>query len=117
MTKIYLVQGSAGWYDDYHTYPVKAFSTEELANSYIEKFSCKYDKKIDQEYQELAMKYLNDAEEPDFDQPDSVWDVYGSLRNDADEKAFKEISEKYPNYDLNTTEDFHGYHIVEVDYE
>lgn len=117
MNKIYLVQGSSGWYDDYHTYPVKAFSSEKFANDYISKYYCKYDQKIDEEYQELAIKYLNGVEEPEFEESDSIWEAYDSVRCDAEEKAFKEISEKYPDYNLNTTEDFHGYHIVEIDYE
>ena len=116
MNKIYLVQAAAGMYDDYMIWPVQAFAKKEDADKYISVTPCKYDKLIDNEYQKLISELSIDIKKPVDDYDSEGWDRYEEMINKVEQKAFEDISAKYPDYDLNTTDDFHGYHIVEVEY-
>jgi hypothetical protein len=117
MTKIYIVQASSGMYDEYMIWPVKAFAKKEDADNYISGTRCKYDRAIDNEYQELISQLSLDINKPVDDYDSEGWDKYEEMINEVEKKAFEDISQKYPEYDLNTTHDFHGYHVIELEWQ
>lgn len=109
---IWIVQASSGQYDDCSTWNVKAFTSKEKADKWIE------DNKIVVNYgalsllSELQYKYFEQVSETIYnatltdEEIDRLYDM-------AREKAYKEAQEQYPEADLTIDEDFNGYFVSE----
>lgn len=115
---IWIVQASSGQYDDYNTWNVKAFTSKEKADKWVEKNRAKVEVDV------LAQNYLRKLEYKYFDE------VYHATKNAtltdeeidnlyemSQDKAYKETQEKYPEADLTIDEDFNGYFVSEQSVE
>jgi len=110
---IWIVQASSGQYDDYSTWNVKAFLSKEKADKWIE------DNPVVVNYgalvllHELQYKYYEQVDEALKDKPTLTGKEIDKLYEMANEKAYKEAQEKYPEADLTIDEDFNGYFVSE----
>lgn len=118
---IYIVTGSRGEYDDYQTFNVKAFFTEQAAQEWINKQpGINYDalnelsSLKDENWKSANSLYSN--EEMD-DWSDAKWEEFHEFQAELDNKSLEIIQEKYPDADLTEDNDFHGYAIEYLDME
>lgn len=118
---IYIVTGSRGEYDDYQTFNVKAFFTEQAAQEWINKQpSIHYDalnelSSLKDENWESANSLYSNEEMDDWS--DSKWEEFYEFRAQLDNNSVEIIQEKYPDADLTADIDFHGYAIECIDME
>lgn len=118
--KIYIVTGSRGEYDDYHTFNVKAFFTEEAAQEWINKQPSIIDalnelSSLKDENWESANSLYSNEEMDDWS--DAKWEKFYEFRAELDNKSVEIIQKKYPDADLTADIDFHGYAIEYLDME
>lgn len=104
MSKIYLVKYSSGEYDAYHEHNVKAFSNEEDANNYVNKWNRilnKWDTYLSDQFKEISSR----ADE--------------GLKTTKDLEKWHEVMGEYQNswmYDRHCTmEDFSPAWIEEIE--
>jgi len=116
---IHIVTASQGEYDDYHKWNVKAFSTQEAAQNFIDSFpKINYDAL--EELRRLRYDFANTLVLEMFDYTnwtDEMWEENDRQADELDKKAILEIQAKYPDADLTINEDFYGYKIEEVELE
>ncbi len=119
--KIYIVKASRGEYDDYQTFNVKAFFTEESAQEWINKQpSIHYEalnelSNLRDEKRESANSLYSNEEIDAWS--DAKWEEFYEFRAELDNKSVEIIQEKYPDADLTADIDFHGYTIEYLDME
>jgi len=112
--KIWIVKGAQGLYDDYHTYDVKGFMSEEAAKAWIST-QPEVNMKALGELQQITDEYYSKIVPPSNDATDEEWEKFQTLVEKSEIKALKEIQAIYPNDDLSIDIDFHGYHIKELE--
>lgn len=118
---IYIVTGSRGEYDEYQTFNVKAFFTEQSAQEWINKQpSINYDalnelSSLKDENWESANLLHTHGEMDNWS--DAKWEKFYEFRAELDNKSVKIIQEKYPDADLTADIDFHGYSIECIEME
>lgn len=114
---IYIVTASSGQYDDHHSWNVKGFLSESLAQTWIDT-QPRIDHLALQELEDLTSEYLNDLYDLDTEGwGDKEWEVFDDRRYELEKKALNELQLKYPNADLTVNIDFHGYSIETVQME
>jgi hypothetical protein len=107
MNQIWIVKASSGQYDDYWSWNVIAFSTEQAAQDYIAA-QPQVDYEASRELQELQTKYCAVFyEQQDTDNfTDEQWDQYYDEEEKLNQKALAEVQARYPNADLSLNDDF-----------
>lgn len=112
---IYIVTGSRGEYDEYRTFNIKAFFTEQAAQEWINRQpSINYDalnelSSLKDENWESANSLYSNEEMDDWS--DAEWEKFYEFRAELDNKSVEIIQEKYLDVDLTADIDFHGYAI------
>jgi len=115
--KIWIVTGSSGSYDDFCKYNIKGFTSEDDAKTFVEA-QPKIDYAALQEFDELKWQYIDLIDTIDYNNwTQDQWDLNDKLREDAEDKAAKEIKAKYPDADLTADMEFNGYVIEELEME
>lgn len=107
--EIWIVSVSSGSYDDYCAYNVKAFTSQQAAQNWIDRqleSKQKVNKEILSELSDLQMTYTQHLVYAEKS-ADKYYEEYDMFEN----KALLEMKEKYPNYDFNADEDFNGYYV------
>jgi hypothetical protein len=114
---IYIVTASSGQYDDYRSWNIKGFLSEDLAQKWIDT-QPKISHLALQELEDLRSEYLNELYDLDTEGwGDSGWEVFDDRRYELEKKALNEIQIKYPDADLAVDIDFHGYSIESLQME
>lgn len=109
---IWIVQGSSGQYDDYRTWPHKAFYSYEAAQAWIDKQS-EVDYRALEELEELTSEYRASLSTEGIE-TDEQWEAFYLEEEKMVQKATEEIQAKYPNADLTQSYyDFNGYRVIE----
>lgn len=90
MTKIFLVQASAGEYDSYTIWPIKAFYTESKANKFI-----KLILEASAEYDRIQVESQAMYDEIDFSLSDEEIDAQYERIADWQEEQASLVEEKY----------------------
>ncbi len=109
---IWIVQASSGQYDDYCTWNVKAFTSKEKADKWIEDNEPVVNYSALSLLSELQYKYFEQVGDT-VDNATLTDEEIDQLYDMAREKAYKETQEKYPEADLTIDEDFNGYFVSE----
>lgn len=117
MSKIYIVKGSSGQYDDYWQWNVIAFSTEQAAQDYIDR-QPKVNYEASAELEQLQSEYRSNFYENNSTEnfTDEQWETHYEYEESLDMQALKEVQTKYPDADLTLSDDFHGYSIQSVEF-
>lgn len=114
---IYIVTASSGQYDDYHTWNIKGFLSEALAQTWIDN-QPKIDPVALQDLEDVTSEYLKDIYDLDTEGwGDKEWEAFDDHRYELEKKALNEVQFKYPNADLTVSIDFHGYSIETLQVE
>ena len=112
MENIWIVKASSGQYDDYWSWSVMAFSTEQAAQEYIDA-QPEVNYEASGELQKLQSEYCavfyEQQDVKNF--TDEQWEVYYEQEEILNQKALAETQFKYPNADLSLNDDFNGYSI------
>lgn len=117
MNKIWIVKASSEQYDDWWSWNVISFSTEQAAQDYIAaQPEVNYD--ASKELQELQTKYCSvfyeTSNTDDF--TDKQWEEWYEKEEQLNQKAFAEIQIKYPHANLSLDYDFNGYTIDSIEF-
>lgn len=111
---IWIVTASSGRYDDYRSWNVMAFSTEDLAKEFVSK---QPEINLEAVWELEKLKYEYKKNEKLWDDPAATIDEWEAYENECEileEKAVQEMKIKYPGVDLTCDQDFHGYSIEQL---
>lgn len=108
---IWIVQGSAGQYDDHWSWPHKAFYSKEAAQAWIDS-QPEVDYKVLKELEELQHDYRYSLSLEGVE-TEEQWEAFYAEEEKMVQRATEEIQAKYPNADLTQSYDFNGYRVIE----
>jgi len=117
--KIYIVKSSAGMYDDYWVGNVKAFKTQQSAQEWVDS-QVPYNEVATKELEKLVEDYDEALPQPEewSEETDHLWEMYYDHKHEFYIKALEEMERKWgDSANFNLPDDFHGYHIEELEFE